>query len=106
MLLTTHDLNFTKYAPFAPQLLFVEDLTEENPLKDAFLNWLNMSVFGYAGPKGKNYSDRLATVVCELKENGEMKAILISERNVLAQLKSIRQVFFNVRGERMITDLD
>lgn len=106
VLVTTRNLKFTRFAPFAPQVLFVEEMEHKPSFVQRVMHSLDVHVFGFQRFKMKHEADQVAAYVFDHVQSDECRMIPLTQANVLTQLKAIRQVFGDLTGKGVITTLD
>lgn len=109
-LITTQDLNFTRFAPNAGQIIYIEDilvgLESGKPVNSI------CSGFRSAQRQVKQWFDRtsksddVVAIFFEEKKKDDIQCIKLTHKNLLAALTSLRQVYFFQKGSRMLSNLN
>lgn len=107
VLITTEDLGYTKYAPTAVQVIWIERLMAPGKMTSRIANFLDVNVMGFrAFAKSNQDLEKPATIIFEKAEGHEYKAIPLSHRNILAHLKATGQIFGDSRRQKFFSDFD
>jgi acyl-[acyl-carrier-protein]-phospholipid O-acyltransferase/long-chain-fatty-acid--[acyl-carrier-protein] ligase len=107
VLITTDDLQFTRFAPIAVQVIWIERLMSESKFTSRVANFLDVNVLGFNAFKNANRDlDKPATIIFENGEGHEYKAIPLSHKNILAHLKATSQIFGDSPSQKFFSDFE
>jgi acyl-[acyl-carrier-protein]-phospholipid O-acyltransferase/long-chain-fatty-acid--[acyl-carrier-protein] ligase len=109
-LITTMDLEFSRFSPNASTIIYLEHLFEViekgiNPFVmpkqlSSFKNQIQ-NLFS-----SNSKIDEVATIFFERrKDNDELKCVALTHRNILSILLGLRQIYFFNKGEHMMSNL-
>lgn len=109
-IITTKDLNFTRFAPNAGQIIYIEDILEAiksgkpvNSICSGIKN-AQRQVIQWFDRAAKQ--DDAVAIFFEEKSKDDIRCIKLTHKNLLSALTSIRQVYYFKKGARMISSLN
>jgi acyl-[acyl-carrier-protein]-phospholipid O-acyltransferase / long-chain-fatty-acid--[acyl-carrier-protein] ligase len=104
VLITTNDLNFTKYSPTAVQVMYVEDLRTTIGWLDKLGARVEMLLARIGlGAIGESDTDN-SVLIFEPSADGEFKGIPLSHSNILSHQNALQQVFGTSSDKRMLSN--
>jgi len=109
-IITTKDLNFTRYAPNAGQIIYIEDVL--NGIESGKPVSSVCTGFRKAQRQVKQWfdttskSDDVVAIFFEENRKDDIQCIKLTHKNLLAALTSLRQVYYFIKGSRMLSNLN
>lgn len=108
-LITTMDLEFSRYSPNAERIIYTEHVHEaiENGERlHAVCNSIQRIRRNVAKAFGTSSSaNQPVTILFEKTENDELKCVSLTGRNLLAVIQGLRQIYFFPKGSNMMSNL-
>lgn len=108
-LITTMDLEFSRFSPNADRIIYTEHLHEAiekgqklNVICKRLNNFSNKVFSAFKTAKGL---DESVTIIFERTKSEELKCISLSHRNLLSVIQGIRQVYFFQKGSGIMSNL-
>lgn len=108
-LITTKDIAFTRYAPTAERIVYIEDILEAlatgNSVHVICRRIMSMqrgvrSLFAQA-----TGMDEAVVILFERKTKGELRCVSLTHRNLLSVIHGLRQIYFFEKGSSWMSNL-
>lgn len=107
LLITTRDKDYTRFAPFAREVVFIEDLESEPGWTGQLANWLDRQIFGLQRVRMRKAElNDACTIIFEAMDNHQFKAIPLTHRSMLAQLKAFHRLYDETGSRVVLSDLE
>lgn len=110
ILITTSNLNFTRYAPNANNVIYIEDILESvatgkrvNVLRKGMASIGHQVAAWFTKPATLN---DVAAIFFQKRKSDEMHCVALTHRNLLAVLTSLRQVYHFEKGSKLLANID
>ncbi|MFN0033391.1 MAG: AMP-binding protein [Flavobacteriales bacterium] len=110
ILITTRDLHYTRFAPNADVVLYIEDLMEQMEKgKSPNAIYTHMSKMGtqmsawFSRPA---MHDDVVAIFFQKKNREEMRCVSLTHRNFLSVITSLRQVYHFEKGSKLLANID
>jgi acyl-[acyl-carrier-protein]-phospholipid O-acyltransferase/long-chain-fatty-acid--[acyl-carrier-protein] ligase len=109
-LITTRDLTFTRWAPTAETVIYIEDIIDSLE-KGIQLNVLTQRVHHWQQGWNKMFQptsqmEEEVVLFFRKKNREEIRCVALTHTNLLAVLTSIRQVYHFQKGSRLLANID
>lgn len=109
-LITTRNLKFTRYAPNTHNVIYIEDILESmatgktvNVLRKSISNMGHQVASWFAKPATH---DDVVAIFFKKNKADDMRCVSLTQRNLLAVLTSLRQVFHFEKGSKLLANID
>lgn len=109
-LITTRDLDFTKYAPTTEHIIYIEDILQAVKSRSKVnivhrkVNKLQQGVYSFFSKAAKQ--DDPVVMFFRKKSRDEMRCVSLTHKNLLSVLTSLRQVYHFEKGSRILANID
>lgn len=109
-LITTRDLNFTRFAPNADEVIYIEDIMQSMTTGKKVnvvckrMNNISRQVSSWFSKPATH--DDVVAIFFQKKNREEMRCVSLTQRNLLAVLTSLRQVYHFEKGSKLLANID
>ncbi len=109
-LITIRDLNFTRFAPNADEVIYIEDIMQSMTTGKKVnvvckrMNNISRQVSSWFSKPATH--DDVVAIFFQKKNREEMRCVSLTQRNLLAVLTSLRQVYHFEKGSKLLANID